>query len=157
MTLPVADCYCPDTAGQPRKMIARRMSIALPLRARREHVSRSKKIGILALAIALGIGASFSAQSAQAVGMSAVTGTISCNIVQSVGASATAKGDVYFQLNNTSQANTVAYINMGSSSVYAPWGWKFFAVAQAGAFYAYGLGTIGNAYGASRYCQATFG
>lgn len=95
---------------------------------------------------------SLSGSAAYGVGMSSVGGTITCNFGQVVGLSATAKGDVKFQLNNKNQLSSILNINLGYSSTFAFWGWKTYGTA-AGAFYAYGFGSIGDAKNAARYCQ----
>lgn len=120
---------------------------------------RSKKASLLAAfaivsAAALGIVAS--PTSAQAVGMSTAAGKIQCTAVPAVfvGTSATAKGDVQFQLNNYNNTGQIALgtVKMGYSAAYTSWGWKYIA-SKAGNFYAYGYGANGNAMNAKKYCQ----
>lgn len=120
---------------------------------------RTKKASLLAAfaivsAVALGVVAS--PTSAQAVGMSTAAGNIKCIAVPAifVGTSATAKGDVSFQLNKINNTGTLALgtVKMGYSAAYTSWGWKYIT-GQAGNFYAYGYGTNGNAMNAKKYCQ----
>jgi hypothetical protein len=50
------------------------------------------------------------------------------------------------------QLSSILNINLGYSSTFAFWGWKTYG-SSAGAFYAYGFGSIGDAKNAARYCQ----
>ncbi|GAA2444400.1 hypothetical protein [Agromyces soli] len=92
---------------------------------------------------------------AHAVGMKSVTGVIECRSWPAiwVGTSATARGDVKFQLNRKDNLGTIGTVYLGKSSTYAPWGYKWIT-SGAGNFYAYGLTASGNVTKAARYCQA---
>ncbi|MFD6054167.1 hypothetical protein [Agromyces sp. NPDC060279] len=92
---------------------------------------------------------------AHAVGMKSVTGVIECRSWPAllVGTSATARGDVKFQLNRKDNLGAIGTVYLGRSSTYAPWGYKWLT-SGAGNFYAYGLTASGNVTKAARYCQA---
>lgn len=91
---------------------------------------------------------------AEAAGMRAITGRISCTAYPNItiGTTAVARGTVQFQLNNPQNTNSNT-VSLGYSAAYANWGWKFWT-NEAGNFYAYGLGSNGAVSSANRYCQA---
>lgn len=90
-----------------------------------------------------------------AVGMKTVTGVIECRSFPAlwVGTSATARGDVKFQLNRKDNLGLIGTVYLGRSATYAPWGYKWLT-SGAGNFYAYGLTAAGDVTKAGRYCQA---
>ncbi|WP_230671710.1 hypothetical protein [Rathayibacter sp. Leaf248] len=91
---------------------------------------------------------------AQATGMRTISGNIICSTfpMVNIGTTATAKGDVDFQLMQFNNTGTQSYVDLGYSASYASWGWKFWN-NRAGNFYALGLGSIGAVTAANRYCQ----
>ncbi len=91
---------------------------------------------------------------ANATGMKAITGNIHCNAYPNlvIGTSATARGDVNFQLNKADGGGAMEYVSLGYSSAYAPWTWKFWAFS-AGSFFVYAYGSSGDVTAASRWCH----
>lgn len=124
--------------------------IRIPTRRPRAAVALA---GALALTGALLVALS-PAGPAHATGMKAISGNIQCTAYPNVtvGTSAVARGDVVFQLNAINNTGTLFQTRLGYSSVYAPWSWKFWTT-QAGNFYAYGNGSIGNVTSISRWCH----
>lgn len=117
------------------------------------RLSRAIATGVVAFVCALGLvfGA---AMPANATAMRAITGTIKCNAYPNVtvGTSATARGSVAFQLMAIGNAQSLYFVNLGYSSQYTNWSWKFWT-KQAGNFYAYGYGGNGAVSSVSRWCH----
>lgn len=112
----------------------------------KRRIAAAASTSVLALVLTVGL----SASPAAAEGMKGVTGRITCNNLNLVGTSATAKGTVKFQLNSI--GGVQMWADLGYSSAYAPWGFKWW-VGSSREFYAYGRGTIGAVSSVSRYCQ----
>lgn len=116
---------------------------------------RSKR-GLVAIMLATLLFAAAAPSPAHAVGMMSVGGKINCQApqfpLQTVRGTATARGDVDFQFQSSSNYSaTVLYVNMGYSSVYAPWSYKTL-LPFSGPFYAYGLTSIGGVTKIGRSC-----
>ena len=92
------------------------------------HHGRRARMGAIVAAFLLvgGIGLVRSAP-AEAAGTSSVGGSIRCTAypVITVGTSASARGAVTFSINKYGSTGRLQSAYLGSSSVYAPWGWKF--------------------------------
>lgn len=124
-------------------------------RLRRQLSDRTRRAALALGALACAIGLTFAAAiPANAAGMKAITGNIACIAYPNVtvGTSATARGDVYFQLNAVHNTKTLYYQYLGYSGAYSNWSWKFWT-SQAGNFYAYGTGGAGNVTTVSRWCH----
>lgn len=121
---------------------------------------RSTRSRIIAAAgaalLATGIGLA-AATPAHAAGDKTIYGNIKCTAapVITIGTTATAKGDVSFSLNTYNNTGSLGTVNLGYSSAYAAWGWKWWS-SQAGTFNAHAGGSVGAVSAVNRYCQNMF-
>ena len=123
------------------------------MKASSSYYPKRGMVAIMLATLLIGIAAP---SPAHAVGMMSVGGKINCQApqlpIQTVRGTATARGDVDFQFQNSSNFSVqVLYVNMGYSSVYAPWSYKTL-LPVTGPFYAYGLTSIGGVTKIGRSC-----
>lgn len=122
------------------------------------HKARTKKrgtrIGAMVAAVVVAITMT-GATAAHADDADWLTGNLSCTVVPLIGTESTAKGTkIEHALAKWGQNVATYRYNVGSSTVYAPWGFSFPGLSKVGIFYVFASGSGGaiKAGSLKRFC-----